>query len=79
MSLKLPEGWLLYPYPPGNVAYLDRPGGGSVTIDFDERIFSGGVGRPHPLTSKATVTYSGRGWRDKLVSDACEWLEGVMK
>jgi len=50
--------------------------GGSVTINFKRRIFSGGSSSPY--FHKGTSTYAGRNWKKQIIEDACEWLEKEM-
>lgn len=50
--------------------------GGYVTVNMRSRIFAGGV--CIPLRHAGTSTYAGRGWKKKIIEDACEWLEREM-
>lgn len=79
-SLSLPTDWIAEELG-FNVISLRRPGSfaGFVTIDFTQRIFSGGCGQPHQLQAKNTQHYSGRGWQQAIVRDAVQWLDGVMQ
>ena len=56
---------------------LTRWPGGCATIDFKRRIFSGGS--DHPWTHAGKAGYDGRGWKKKIIEDACAWLHDAMK
>lgn len=81
----IPQGWTsgLYGFRP-DLIVVERPRdaqgfAGAVTIDFKRRVFASGVDPYGNFPSGwAGRDYKGRGWRLKLVTDACEWLEGVM-
>lgn len=78
---KLPEGWTASVdsrgiMEVGRVAPGAKFAGGYVSIDFKARIFSGGSG--WPWRHAGTETYAGRGWKKKIIEDACAWLEKEM-
>lgn len=82
-SLKLPDGWVTDAsvWPGGTVVALVAPVaiGGTVTIDFERRVFDGGYGRPGQVNlPSGTKKYAGRGWQETIVSDATNWLQSVM-
>lgn len=77
----LPAGWasedwggqlvLKAPALVGHVPYA-----GYVTVDFSRRCFRSGSVTIGPAASQAT--YTGRGWRQRLIDDAVAWLQGVL-
>lgn len=56
---------------------LTRWPGGYATIDFRCRFFGSGSGQPRSHAGKAA--YDGRGWKKKIIEDACAWLHDAMK
>lgn len=70
----LPESWTSEPDGESHTI-LRHPEAGYVTIDWERRGFRAGVSRIGTMAS--TKTYSGRGWRKKLHTDAVAWLLGV--
>jgi hypothetical protein len=73
-------GWTHEYTPDGQCICFCRPqelGGGYVTVDFAQRIFACGHGRPHKHAG--SKTYAGRGWKDQIIRDAIDHLEQVMK
>ena len=73
------EGWTHEYLPDGHCVSFARPaeiGGGFVTVDFKNRTWATGHGKPR--TNLATTAYAGAGWRDKIVRDALDHLERVM-
>lgn len=82
-ALKVPNGWTADAkvWPGGSVIAFVAPAemGGTVTVDFERRIFDGGYGRPGQLNLPSkNKKYTGRGWQDEIVSDATNWLQSVM-
>ena len=74
------EGWTHDYTPDGKCICFARPqeiGGGFVTVDFEQRIFSCGYGRPR--VHAGSKTYTGRGWKDQIIRDAIDHLEKVMQ
>ena len=47
---------------------------GYVTVDFDKRIFSIGMGLPRSWLP--SMAYSGKGWKERIVADAKAHLSG---
>lgn len=80
-KLDLPEGWTHETLVGSGkvLVCLARPGGGFVTIDFERRIFAGGMGRPNDHLKGSTLVYEGRCWKQNIVKDAIAWLDGVMQ
>lgn len=81
-TLVIPDDWTAEAIDDDpDVISLQRPGqhGGFVTIDFGQRIFAGGYGRPHEMRAASTKSYTGRGWRTAIVQDAVQWLDLVMR
>ena len=73
------EGWLHEQLSDRHCVCIMRPrelGGGFVTIDFERRIFSTGYGKPRQ--GATTAEYAGKGWKDRIVRDAIDYLECVM-
>lgn len=50
---------------------------GGVSVDFDIRAFRRGINFHGPVDS--TKPYTGRGWRQALVTDTVEYLRGVLE
>jgi len=71
----VPDGWSTEVVGTHHTA-ITAPAIGCVTIDWRERCYRGGLyvrtGRP-----QSTAKYIGRGWQDRLVHDAIEWLRKV--
>lgn len=78
-DINLPEGWKSEQMPYSrNILVIDSPRGeGFVSVDFDTRGFRGGMSMSGPLMRHGV--YSGRGWRQRLVDDAVEWLRGIIE
>lgn len=80
MSVELPAGWIEESYPLWNdTVVISAPGqwGGSVTISYDNRTIKSGHslgGSTFGLISRPNQ-YAGRGWRNKIKSDAIAWLK----
>ena len=80
----LPTGWTceIYGRPDDDCVSIvrnelgEKHQGGIVTIDLKRRIFCGGLGFPHKHAGKDG--YTGRGWKKKIIEDACAWLERAM-
>lgn len=73
------EGWKHEYLDGGNLMVFERPaeqGGGFVTVDFKQRIFATGHGKPRQPAH--TTTYAGRDWRNRIIRDAIDHLERVM-
>jgi hypothetical protein len=73
------EGWTHEYLPDGHCVAFARPaeiGGGYVTVDFQNRTWGTGHGRPS--RNLATTVYSGKGWKERIVRDALDHLERVM-
>ena len=81
---KLPDGWR-FSISGGRPHLLEiqrrdpltRWPGRYATIDFQRRIFGGGSGPPQTHAGKAG--YAGRGWKKKIIEDACAWLHDAMQ
>lgn len=73
-----PQGWTYEPIQPKNFFLLIRsPDGLMVTVDFFKRGFRSGYVTTGRMTS--TSKYTGRGWKNKLVTAGIKWLDGVRK
>lgn len=77
---ELPEGWShgAHTSKPGerltiNWVFIYNTCGGCVTVDLVARTFT--AGRGFTTFPASTFTYSGRGWKKQIVSDAIKWLE----
>ncbi len=83
----LPEGWTSEELPDGQILLSTAPVHGGhmrvyATVDFAYRGFRSGLSQRGPLTSRYEFPdrkYEGRGWKDRLVSDAVAWLQEVMR
>jgi hypothetical protein len=74
------EGWTHEWLQDRQCVCFKRPseiGGGFVTVDFEQRIFSCGYGKPRQHAG--TKIYAGRGWKDQIIRDAIDHLEKVMQ
>lgn len=79
--MKLPAGWTSEPFSTTDDRFLviRAPYDGTamyVTVDFKLRRFMSGMTMTGRSINKLTPW--GRGWRDKLVSDAVKWLQGEL-
>lgn len=77
----LPNGWTAEDAPGCiNVIIITRsePGaeweGGNIPVNFNRRIFGSGM-----FLNGGTNCYSGRGWKKRLIEDACAWLKQTME
>jgi hypothetical protein len=68
----LPEGWTSEPYWKGEVVLLEKKDQGFVSINTERRVFAIGKGQP-----VGAGTYCGRGWKQKILSDAMAALNRV--
>jgi hypothetical protein len=78
--MELPQGWTSEDvrFSEGDYLVIRRPDGYaslSVTIDLKKRGFRSGFSTTGPMSSQGS--YSGRGWRDRLVAHAVGWLEAI--
>lgn len=73
-----PDGWTIEapPYLRGCVV-INHPDGGSITVDFDNRIF--GLGHAIPHTWRESMTFNGGNWRFRLMTAAADYLSSVME
>lgn len=56
--------------------------GGIVTVSIHDRIFSGGECYPVRHAEQmggGPCKYNGRGWKKRLIEDACKWLGKTME
>lgn len=73
-AFKVPDGWtaeVVY----GKYVMLRSPMGLMATLDLDLHIFRSGMamhGRP-----VSTITYTGRGWRQRLTDAAVAHLQAI--
>lgn len=75
----LPDGWTSEDLG-GSFLLIDTPRNRyrcSVTVDFTARGWRAGWSKTGRLDSRDT--YIGRGWRDRLIADAVEYLQEVIK
>ena len=72
-NIKLPYGYLMEDYF-GKSSVIITKGDGYVTVDFVRRSFETGIGF---VCTDDTDTYTGRGWKQRLVGDAIKYLESV--
>ena len=73
------EGWKCEQLADKHCVCIMRPreiGGGFVTVDFERRIFGTGYGKPRQGAN--TAEYQGKGWKDRIVRDAIDFLERTM-
>lgn len=77
---ELPDKWVSYEYSLRPLFEISRHKGGYVTIDLSLRIFNGGIGQPycHAKSASTPEIYTGRGWKKRIIEDACSWLEKEM-
>lgn len=68
------EGWTTEPVGEHHTM-LRHPAGGMVTIDWSARVFRGGLSTC--ARAQSAGVYAGRGWCERLVSDAIAWLTGI--
>jgi hypothetical protein len=71
----MPSGWSIYDATalPGCVV-LRHDAYGMTTIDTKRRLYAAGFAKPDP--HKLTMTFSGRGWEQRIVNDAAEQNAG---
>lgn len=78
----LPQDWTFEQYPrQPDIVVIDRAreaGGGMVSLDFKLRVWHTGHQMPRSFPQGVNHTYSGRGWKEAMVRDACAWLEKAM-
>lgn len=77
----LPAGWLIERVAGFNVYCITRPnGGGMVTINPQQRIANPGYCNPIKglVPPELDREYAGARWLERLVRDACAWLDKVM-
>lgn len=78
----LPEGWHFEQYPrQPDVFIVERPraaGGGMVSLDFRLRVWNAGHQLPRSFPDQVKRCYGGRGWKEQMVRQACDWLERAM-
>ena len=81
----LPDGWTaIRPRGFGDLLLIERitPGskqsGGATTIDLQRRVFGAGECFPSRNPINNPDFYTGRGWKKRLIQDACAWLEKTM-
>lgn len=63
---------------PGVRMRITNGSGGAATVDFRCRVFLGYAG--HGRTPTEFINgdrYIGRNWRERLIADAVEWLQGA--
>lgn len=76
MKVKVPEAWRAEELREGDyllISGLD----GMVTVDFRHRSYRGGYSTTGPVIAGGTLT--GRGWKQKLVDQAVQWLTEAMR
>lgn len=77
----LPVGWECERMPGEGEKYfvvLSAPNRqGYVTVDFLGRVFRSGMSSHGPPVD-ITVYREGRGWKNKLITDAVNWLQSVL-
>jgi hypothetical protein len=73
MSIVLPDGWMMGEARAFGVV-ITKPGqkGGHVTVDERLRNFTLGM-----VVVRGRGSYSGRGWRERLYSDAVAALQAI--
>lgn len=71
-GIKLPNGW--HVWPSGKDAFAITCGEGFVSIDFQKRSFELGH---TPVFTDRSDTYTGRGWKQRLVDDAIKHFDEV--
>lgn len=74
----LPTGWGADMNRPPSICLITRLDGGMVSLDFAKRMFCGGCMIPFRWPKGCEKAYSGRGWEERFVRDACTWLEAAM-
>jgi hypothetical protein len=76
---KLPEGWKITHYKQYEHSVIEAPqneehNSGGVSLYWKQRGFSLGYGgRPNKINA-----YSGRGWKEKMVTEACAALDSAL-
>lgn len=76
---ELQEGWTHEQLQDCYCVSVIRPqelGGGYVTIDYAQRIYNFGYGRPRQHAGK--TSYAGKGWQDRILRDAIDHLTALM-
>jgi hypothetical protein len=79
-KINVPAGWKIEVVD-GYGIVVTRPadvGGGLVTIDPGQRAFTTGCCPMRFNNRIVPNAYSGRGWQQRLVDDAVQWLDKVM-
>lgn len=74
----VPAGWQLeQPMQWPDIVHIERPGGGAVSVDMKQRVWTCGIQLPRSFPDGVDRVYVGRGWKRQMVHDACEWLKDV--
>jgi len=75
--ITLPEGWY-HEINGDDHAIIFAPGKqGMVSVDYKQRGYRSGANFRGSTTS--AVSYTGKAWKDRLETDAVEWLKAVLK
>ena len=72
-GIHIPVGWTHRYFSMYGVV-VTYPGKGSVTINFQRRSFTSGFSHVRFKNEICRLVHGGRGWKQKLVDDAVEWL-----
>lgn len=74
----LPKGWSFLYQENENGVVINAENKGYMTVNFDSRNFKSGFSfvRGGGISEK---TYTGKKWKELIISDACKYLENVLK
>jgi hypothetical protein len=78
LSKLLPEGWLFEYHKNEDGVVISANGVGRVTVDFKRRDYRGGWSFINTKGLSKNVFVGGR-WRERLIEEAIEYLQGVVE
>lgn len=75
-NVKLPNNWTSHSSFEDRYLTITMPGTGSATVDWRDRCVRAGMVWAGRSLSSGPI-FTGRGWRERLVAFAVEWLQGI--
>jgi hypothetical protein len=75
--VSLPIGWKFEFIGDEHTVFFAPNKEGMVTVDYHRRGYRSGINTSGPILN--VTSFTGRGWKDNLETDAVTWLQSVLR
>lgn len=75
--IALPQGWYHEFIGDCHTIFFAQNKEVMVTVDYQRRGYRSGIDTSGPILN--STSFTGRGWKDKLETDAVKWMQSVLR